>query len=321
MALPALGLDPWSLLGLFLFQLLQLLLPTTTAGGGGQGPMPRVRYYAGDERRALSFFHQKGLQDFDTLLLSGDGNTLYVGAREAILALDIQDPGVPRLKNMIPWPASDRKKSECAFKKKSNETQCFNFIRVLVSYNVTHLYTCGTFAFSPACTFIELQDSYLLPISEDKVMEGKGQSPFDPAHKHTAVLVDGMLYSGTMNNFLGSEPILMRTLGSQPVLKTDNFLRWLHHDASFVAAIPSTQVVYFFFEETASEFDFFERLHTSRVARVCKNDVGGEKLLQKKWTTFLKAQLLCTQPGQLPFNVIRHAVLLPADSPTAPHIY
>ncbi|PNJ56720.1 SEMA4A isoform 9, partial [Pongo abelii] len=236
MALPALGLDPWSLLGLFLFQLLQLLLPTTTAGGGRQGPMPRVRYYAGDERRALSFFHQKGLQDFDTLLLSGDGNTLYVGAREAILALDIQDPGVPRLKNMIPWPASDRKKSECAFKKKSNE---------------------------------ELQDSYLLPISEDKVMEGKGQSPFDPAHKHTAVLVDGMLYSGTMNNFLGSEPILMRTLGSQPVLKTDNFLRWLHHDASFVAAIPSTQVVYFFFEETASEFDFFERLHTSRVARVC----------------------------------------------------
>ncbi|XP_053460880.1 semaphorin-4A isoform X1 [Nycticebus coucang] len=318
MALPALGLDPWSLLGLFLFQLLQLLLPTT-AEGGGQGSMPRVKYYAGDGRRALGFFHQKGLQDFDSLLLSGDRNTLYVGAREAILALNIQDPGVPRLKNMIPWPASDKKKSECTFKKKSNETQCFNFIRVLVSFNATHLYACGTFAFSPACTFIELQDSSLLSISE--VMEGKGQSPFDPAHKHTAVLVDGMLYSGTMNNFLGSEPILMRTLGSQPILKTDTFLRWLHPDASFVAAIPSTQVVYFFFEETASELDFFEKLHTSRVAQVCKNDVGGEKLLQKKWTTFLKAQLLCTQPGQLPFNVIRHAVLLPSNSSTAPHIY
>ncbi|XP_062962551.1 semaphorin-4A [Cynocephalus volans] len=320
MALPALGLDLCSLLGLFFFQLL-LLLTTTTAGAVGQGPMPRVKYYAGDGRRALSFFHHKGLQDFDTLLLSDDGNTLYVGAREAILALDIQDPGVPRLKNMISWPASDTKKSECAFKKKSNETQCFNFIRVLVPFNTTHLYACGTFAFSPACTFIGLQDSHLLPISEDKVMEGKGQSPFDPAHKHTAVLVDGMLYSGTMNNFLGSEPILMRTLGSQPVLKTDTFLRWLHPDASFVAAIPSTQVVYFFFEETASEFDFFEKLHTSRVAQVCKNDVGGEKLLQKKWTTFLKAQLLCAQPGQLPFNVIRHAVLLPDDINAAPRIY
>ncbi|XP_065734420.1 semaphorin-4A isoform X2 [Phocoena phocoena] len=322
MALPALGLDSWSLLGLFLFQLLLLLLPPpTTARGDGQGPTPRVKYYAGDGRRALSFFHQKGLQDFDTLLLSGDGDTLYVGAREAILALNIQDPGVPRLKNMIPWPASDRKKSECAFKKKSNETQCFNFIRVLVSFNATHLYACGTFAFSPACTFIELQDSNLLPISEDKVVEGKGQSPFDPAHKHTAVLADGMLYSGTMNNFLGSEPILMRTLGSQPVLKTDNFLRWLQPDASFVAAIPSTHVVYFFFEETASEFEFFEKLHTSRVARVCKNDVGGEKLLQKKWTTFLKAQLLCAQPGQLPFNIIRHAVLLADNSSTDPYVY
>lgn len=47
MALPALGLDPWSLIGLFLFQLLLLLLPTTTTGGGGQEPIPRVRYYAG----------------------------------------------------------------------------------------------------------------------------------------------------------------------------------------------------------------------------------------------------------------------------------
>eukprot|EP00071_Canis_lupus_P021438 XP_013970798.1 semaphorin-4A isoform X1 [Canis lupus familiaris] len=320
MALLALGLDPWSLLCLFLFQLFLAWLPLT-AGGSGQGPLPRVTFGAGDGRRALSLFQQKGLQDFDTLLLSGDGGTLYVGARETILALDIQDSGMPKLKNMIPWPASDQKKNECAFKKKSIETQCFNFIRVLVSVNATHLYACGTFAFSPACTFIELQDSYLLPISEDKVVEGKGQSPFDPAHKHTAVLADGMLYSGTMNNFLGSEPILIRTLGPQPVLKTDNFLRWLQPDASFVAAIPSTHFVYFFFEETASEFEFFEKLHTSRVARVCKNDVGGDKLLQKKWTTFLKAQLLCSQPGQLPFNVIRHAVLLPAAAPAEPRVY
>lgn len=321
MALPALGLDPWSLLGLFLFQLLLLLLPPSPAGAGGQGPVPRLRYYAGDGRRVLSLFQQKGLQDFDTLLLSADEDTLYVGVREAILALDIQDPGVPRLKKMISWPASDRKKNDCALKRKSNETQCFNFIRVLVSLNGTHLYACGTFAFSPACVFIELRDSDLLPISEDKVVEGKGQSPFDPAHKHTAVLVDGTLYSGTMNNFLGSEPILMRTLGSQPVLKTDNFLRWLQPDASFVAAFPSTQVVYFFFEETASEFEFFYKLHTSRVARVCKNDMGGDKLLQKKWTTFLKAQLLCAEPGQLPFNIIRHAVLVPGDSSTAAHVY
>lgn len=42
-----------------------------------------------------------------------------------------------------------------------------------------------------------------------------------------------------------------------------------------MAAIPSTQVVYFFFEETASEFEFFDKLRTSRVARVCKVGLGG----------------------------------------------
>lgn len=48
MALPALGLDSRSLLGLLLFQLLLLLLPPpTTAGGEGQGPAPRVKYCAG----------------------------------------------------------------------------------------------------------------------------------------------------------------------------------------------------------------------------------------------------------------------------------
>lgn len=45
------------------------------------------------------------------------------------------------------------------------QTQCFNFIRVLVSFNATHLYACGTFAFSPACTFIV---SYLPPRSRTK---------------------------------------------------------------------------------------------------------------------------------------------------------
>uniref|UniRef100_V9GXH9 Semaphorin-4A n=1 Tax=Mus musculus TaxID=10090 RepID=V9GXH9_MOUSE len=154
MALPSLGQDSWSLLRVFFFQLFLLPSLPPASGTGGQGPMPRVKYHAGDGHRALSFFQQKGLRDFDTLLLSDDGNTLYVGAREAVLALNIQNPGIPRLKNMIPWPASERKKTECAFKKKSNETQCFNFIRVLVSYNATHLYACGTFAFSPACTFI-----------------------------------------------------------------------------------------------------------------------------------------------------------------------
>ena len=39
----------------------------------------------------------------------------------------------------------------------------------------------------------------------------------------------------------------------------------------------------------------------SRVARVCKNDVGGTQSLKAKWTSFLKARLNCSVPGNYPF--------------------
>lgn len=47
-------------------------------------------------------------------------------------------------------------------------------------------------------------------------------------------------------------------------------------DTAFVASfsIPGDDKVYFFFEETADEFDFFERLLVPRVARVCKVCAG-----------------------------------------------
>uniref|UniRef100_A0A674K5P0 Sema domain-containing protein n=1 Tax=Terrapene triunguis TaxID=2587831 RepID=A0A674K5P0_9SAUR len=178
------------------------------------------------------------------------------------------------------------------------QTECFNFIRVLVPVNQTHLYTCGTYAFSPICSYIP---------------RGTGTAAGPGFPHHLSPPADGELYTGTMNNFQGSEPIISRALGSRTFLKTDTFLRWLNVDAGFVASanIPGDEKVYFFFEETAEEFDFFEKLTVSRVARVCKNDVGGQKVLQKKWTTFLKAQLTCFQPGHFPFNVIHHSFVLP----------
>ncbi|NWI13838.1 SEM4A protein, partial [Crypturellus soui] len=194
------------------------------------------------------------------------------------------------------------------------QTECFNFMRVLVALNQSHLYACGTFAFSPACAYVDLENFTLVASGRGQpYLDGKGQCPFDPQHTHTALLADGELYAGTMNNFQGNEPIISRSLGARTPLKTDAFLRWLAADAAFVASFsaPGDDKVYFFFEETAAEFDFFERLLVARVARVCKGDVGGDKVLQKKWTTFLKAQLACAQPGRFPFNVIRHASAVP----------
>uniref|UniRef100_A0A8C0HN94 Semaphorin 4A n=1 Tax=Buteo japonicus TaxID=224669 RepID=A0A8C0HN94_9AVES len=251
----------------------------------------------GDPRRTLTHFSQDNVSHYDIFLLHESEEELYVGARDRVLALTVGTPG------------SIRAKASCAFKKKSQETECFNFIRVLVALNQTHLYVCGTYAFSPACTYINF--TLMSSGRGQPFLDGKGQCPFDPQHTYTALLVDGELYAGTMNNFQGNEPII-----SPP--SSFHLLTYLPRlcptaDAAFVASfsIPGDDKVYFFFEETADEFDFFERLLVPRVARVCKSDVGGDKVLQKKWTTFLKAQLVCSQPGHFPFNVIHHAFALP----------
>lgn len=39
----------------------------------------------------------------------------------------------------------------------------------------------------------------------------------------------------------------------------------------------------------------------SRIARVCKNDNGGQQILRENWTTFMKARLNCSLPGEYPF--------------------
>ena len=34
------------------------------------------------------------------------------------------------------------------------QKDCFNYIKILLRYNSTHLYVCGTYAFSPTCAYI-----------------------------------------------------------------------------------------------------------------------------------------------------------------------
>ncbi|KAH0616412.1 hypothetical protein JD844_027481 [Phrynosoma platyrhinos] len=54
--------------------------------------------------------------------------------------------------------------------------------------------------------------------------------------------------------------------------------------------------VYFFFTEKALEAETVHAIY-SRVGRVCANDMGGQRMLVNKWTTFLKTRLICSVPG------------------------
>lgn len=53
----------------------------------------------------------------------------------------------------------------------------------------------------------------------------------------------------------------------------------------------------------------------SRIARVCKNDPGGQTLMRDTWTTFSKSRLNCSLPGEFPFyyDEIQGAVYHPEE--------
>ncbi|MGH0163348.1 UNVERIFIED_CONTAM: hypothetical protein FKN15_075419 [Acipenser sinensis] len=231
---------------------------------------PRISFQYNDKERTAKRFSAEGVFNYTSLLLSENDQVLYVGAREALFALNTSDFENSKLhKNSI----SD-----------------FSLVKN----------TLGDVA------------------TEDE----RGRCPFDPEYKSTAIMVDGELYSGTVSNFQGNEPTILKSLGSGTPIKTENSLNWLQ-DPAFVGSayiqeslpkgnpVGDDDKIYFFFSETGKEFDFFDNTIVSRIARVCKGDVGGERVLQKRWTTFLKAHLLCSLPDDgFPFNIIQDMYVL-----------
>ncbi|TNM97798.1 hypothetical protein fugu_014044 [Takifugu bimaculatus] len=186
---------------------------------------------------------------------------------------------------------------------------CKNFIKILHKRDDNKMYVCGTNAFDPECDYMSYADGQLT--LERKVEDGKGKCPFDPFQRHTSLMLENNLYSATSMNFLGSEPVLMR---SSPVtIRTEFKSSWLN-EPTFVSMtqIPESQMsavgdddkVYLFFSEVAVDCDCHNKLLVSRVARVCKGDIGGERTLQKKWTSFLKARMDCpVLESQLPYVI------------------
>ncbi|XP_029687149.1 semaphorin-4E-like isoform X2 [Takifugu rubripes] len=221
-------------------------------------------------RRSVAFhkdnanlFHQGGVANYTTMLLREDLDVLLVGAREAIYALDLKD--ISKNRASVKWEVTQQQISECQNKGKHPES-----------------YADGQLTL------------------ERKVEDGKGKCPFDPFQRHTSLMLENNLYSATSMNFLGTEAVLMR---SSPVtIRTEFKSSWLN-EPTFVSMtqIPESQMsavgdddkVYLFFSEVAVECDCHNKLLVSRVARVCKGDIGGERTLQKKWTSFLKARMDC----------------------------
>ncbi|OXB65581.1 hypothetical protein ASZ78_015041, partial [Callipepla squamata] len=163
-------------------------------------------------------------------------------------------------------------------------------------------------------------------------INGVARCPYDPRHNSTAVITSrGELYAATVIDFSGRDPAIYRSLGNVPPLRTAQYnSKWLNgkvlwviyeqenllikdtNKPNFIAAYDIGLFTYFFFRENAVEHDCGKTVY-SRVARVCKNDIGGRFLLEDTWTTFMKARLNCSRAGEIPFyyNELQSTFYLP----------
>ncbi|KAK5851979.1 hypothetical protein PBY51_023488 [Eleginops maclovinus] len=280
----------FGVLGVFL----GLLLEVSTHGPNA---VPRTSWRHQD--LDLMEFSEPGIFNYSTLLLSDKRDALYVGAREAIFELSKKNVTVKN--NKVQWTVAENPMVMCTLKGKSKERDCLNYIRVLQV---------------PQCDYLNLADFSLDRQPED----GRGKCSFDPSQSFTTVMVDGELYSGTAYNFLGSEPIMSKYSPSQSLLRTEYSTSWLNEPSFVFADVISEgsnrvdgedDKIYYFFTEVSVEYEFFGKLLIPRVARVCKGDLGGQRTLQKKWTSFLKAKLVCSMPElNFVFNVVHDVFIL-----------
>uniref|UniRef100_A0A8C9X8N0 Si:dkey-49n23.1 n=1 Tax=Sander lucioperca TaxID=283035 RepID=A0A8C9X8N0_SANLU len=239
--------------------------------------------------------------------------------------------------HQIHWPAAREHVEHCRLAGKSLETDCANFVRLLQPFNKTHVYACGTGAFHPQCTYLHVGHNAEQPLFmlSHTVESGRGKCPFSPREPFTARLTDGELYAGMSVDFMGANAAIFRTSvqgDSQHYIRTEAYdHNWLN-EPEFVGSfsIPDTRSpdddkVYFFFKEQAVEAGQWDKRVYSRVARVCKNDVGGKRSLINRWTTFLKARLVCSVPGpsgvDTQFDELEDIFVLETKDPQNPTIY
>ncbi|XP_073733052.1 semaphorin-6D isoform X9 [Callorhinus ursinus] len=231
--------------------------------------------------------------DFQLMLKIRD--TLYIAGRDQVYTVNLNE--IPKTEvipsKKLTWRSRQQDRENCAMKGKHKD-ECHNFIKVFVPRNDEMVFVCGTNAFNPMCRYYRLNTLEY----DGEEISGLARCPFDARQTNVALFADGKLYSATVADFLASDAVIYRSMGDGSALRTIKYdSKWIK-EPHFLHAIEYGNFVYFFFREIAVEHNNLGKAVYSRVARICKNDMGGsQRVLEKHWTSFLKARLNCSVPG------------------------
>uniref|UniRef100_A0A803Y032 Semaphorin 6A n=1 Tax=Meleagris gallopavo TaxID=9103 RepID=A0A803Y032_MELGA len=241
----------------------------------------------------------------DIQLVTVMNRTLYIAARDHIYTVDMDTSHTEEIYfiKKLTWKSRQADVDTCRMKGKHKD-ECHNFIKVLLKRNEDTLFICGTNAFNPSCRNYKVDTLEFL----GDEFSGMARCPYDAKHANVALFAEGKLYSATVTDFLAIDAVIYRSLGESPTLRTvKHDSKWLK-EPYFVQAVDYGNYIYFFFREIAVEYNSMGKVVFPRVAQVCKNDMGGsQRVLEKQWTSFLKARLNCSVPGDshFYFNILQ----------------
>ncbi|XP_028966912.1 semaphorin-1A [Galendromus occidentalis] len=229
-------------------------------------------------------------------ILDHSGDHLLIGAKNAVYNVSTS---TLRERSKLLWSSTETDMSQCT-RKGRTAVACNNYIRVIALKTHETALICGTNAFKPQCREYRWDSAGDFRLLEEKT--GEGRCPSDPNHNTTFTFAAPLgyrternLYVATAGQSSGADPMIYR----DPLRTEQNDLRILNAP-QFVSSMHIGSHVYFFFRETAIEYLNCGKAIYSRVARVCTNDEGISDR-NKKFTSFLKARLNCSIPGDIPF--------------------
>ncbi|NXE42132.1 SEM7A protein, partial [Ptilorrhoa leucosticta] len=183
-----------------------------------------------------------------------------------------------------------------------------NYLTLVEQYG-DGLLVCGTGACAPTCWNVTQR-------KESLPWDGRGIAPFTP-DSNTLVVVDA---PGRWRGVAGPGAVLSLPFPGGTRVAQAEVLSLPSPDPQFVKATtlrheePHQDKIYYFFREDNPDKSPEAPRNISRVAQLCKEDKGGTSSLSaSKWTTFLKATLICVDPvTKGNFNWLQDVFFVPA---------
>uniref|UniRef100_A0A3B3YQ10 Sema domain-containing protein n=1 Tax=Poecilia mexicana TaxID=48701 RepID=A0A3B3YQ10_9TELE len=220
----------------------------------------------------LKLFKEPDFDGLSSMLVREDIGLLFIGARGKVITLSLDDitEKTSEVGTGLGW-------NGCIVKGKSIQ-DCENYITTLHTLNDGRIFTCGTRAFKPLCTHLLFKGGNVT--METTTQDGRGRAPFNP-HEEFATMMNG--WCNTFSHV--SQNIFLKT--GHPIMISINVAEIRKSSEN-----KDDDNLFVFFTETAVE-ERRSNLRLSRIARVCKSDLGGFIISEKKWTSFLKARLDC----------------------------